>query len=95
MFIRIQQTDICLELKNFKKDHDNLNSNTQKHTHLQGTQSPTQSQPCKRVCFLPTLPGHTLLIWTQTVISTHQDEGRTYNIGFGKIRADTCKLQHL
>ena len=40
-----------------------------------------KSQPCKRACLVPTLPGHTLLRWTQTFSSPHQDEGRTYNIG--------------
>jgi len=59
-----------------------MTTNAPSQAHLQGTQNlPHKSQPCKRACLVPTLPGHTLLQWTQAFNSSHPDEGHTYNMG--------------
>jgi len=52
---------------------------TKPGTFARHTNPTHKSQPCKRACLVPTLPGHTLLRWAHTFSSTHQDEGRTYS----------------
>jgi hypothetical protein len=58
-----------------------ISQRTKSGTFARHTKPTHKSQPCKRACLVPTLPGHTLLRWTHTFNSSYQDEGRTYNIG--------------
>jgi hypothetical protein len=61
--------------------------------HLQGTQSRhTEANLAKEPALFQRFRGHTLLWWTHTFNSNHQDEGRTYNREFGKIRADVSRV---
>ncbi len=83
-----------INLMTFKYHQRHL-ADTQKQTHLQGTQNPSQSQLCKRICFFANASG-THPTTLDTVFNlTHHEEGRTHNRGFAKIRADTCYLRHL
>ena len=65
-----------------------MSADAPSQAHLQGTQKPTlqKSLPCANA-------QATLCGWTQTHIIDDRGEGRTYNRGFAKIRADGSYLQ--
>ena len=69
-----------------------ISQRTKSGTFARHTKPTHKSQPCKRACLVPTLPGHTLPRWTHTFNSSYQDEGRTHNMGFGVIGAGRCYL---
>jgi len=69
-----------------------ISQRTKSGTFARHTKPTHKSQPCKRACLVPTLPGHTLPRWTHTFNSSYQDEGRTYNIGFASMLADVVTM---
>ena len=57
--------------------------------HLQGTQSRrTKANLAKEPALFLRFLGHHPLRWTHTRSSIHQDEGRTYNMGFSAMLPD-------
>ena len=65
---------------------------TKSGTFARHTKPTHKSQPCKRACLVPTLPGHTLHRWTHSFNLTNQDEGRTYNMSIAKMQADGSRV---
>ena len=68
---------------------------TKSGTFARHTKPTHKSQPCKRACLVPTLPGHTPPRWTQTFNSSYQDEGRTHNREFAAMLADEYILSFI
>ena len=68
---------------------------TKSGTFARHTKPTHKSQPCKRACLVPTLPGHTLPRWTHTFNSSYQDEGRTHNREFAAMLADEYILSFI
>ena len=72
-----------------------ISQRTKSGTFARHTKPTHKSQPCKRACLVPTLPGHTLLCWTHTFNSSYQDEGRTHNREFAAMLADEYILSFI
>ena len=72
-----------------------ISQRTKSGTFARHTKPTHKSQPCKRACLVPTLPGHTLPRWTHTFNSSYQDEGRTYNREFAAMLADEYILSFI
>lgn len=68
-----------------------LSQHTKAYTFARHTKPTHKSQPCK-VCFFANAQA-TLCGWTQTHIIDDNEEGRTHNRGFAKIRADGSYLR--